>query len=91
MAPTGPPDARASAPLRALEHFELRAKRGSGGFATVYEGWDQALGRRVAIKIFDGVVGVDGELDIRKLSGRTLRPPQKCQATATKDQGRTAV
>lgn len=38
---------------RLLERFEITERIGSGGFATVYKGWDERLRRPVAIKVVE--------------------------------------
>jgi serine/threonine-protein kinase len=47
--------------LGRLEHYELRARLGEGGFGEVYEAWDTRLHRSVAIKTIrhGGTAGTD--------------------------------
>jgi len=47
---------------RRLGQFEIRAVIGKGGVGIVYEGWDTALSRKVAIKMLcpEGIAGISG-------------------------------
>ncbi len=51
---------------RILSRFSVEQKLGSGGFGTVYRGWDERLQRPVAVKVIDSSAG----------NGRVLREAQ---------------
>ncbi|MBV8526429.1 MAG: serine/threonine protein kinase, partial [Acetobacteraceae bacterium] len=48
--------------LTGLGKYEIRTEVGGGGEARVYEGWDPAIARRVAIKTVRIPYGDDPEL-----------------------------
>ena len=43
-------------PLGTVDRFKLEGVLGTGGMGTVYEGWDEKLQRRVALKFLRGTV-----------------------------------
>lgn len=61
-----------------FEGYELRGVLGVGGFGTVYEAWDPAHDRRVALKIYNMVLDEGGARAFRKerrASGRLSEHP----------------
>jgi len=52
---------------RVLSRFTISERLGSGGFGTVYRGWDEKLQRPVAVKVIDDDNG----------GGRVLRRPRR--------------
>jgi hypothetical protein len=58
-----------------LNRFELRERLGSGGFGTVYRGWDERLQREVAVKVIDiGGQPLDRVLREAQAVGRLNHP-----------------
>jgi len=58
-----------------LNRFELRERLGSGGFGTVYKGWDERLERDVAVKVIDiGGQPLDRVLREAQAVGRLNHP-----------------
>jgi serine/threonine-protein kinase len=71
-----------------LEHYELRARLGEGGFGEVYEAWDTRLHRSVAIKTIrhGGTAGADLVREARLAA--SLRHPAFVKVHAIEDDGR---
>jgi serine/threonine protein kinase/tetratricopeptide (TPR) repeat protein len=63
---------RTVASPRAFGRYEVRGVRGSGGFGTVYAGWDASLEREVAIKVPSAALLDEGSADLFLVEARNL-------------------
>jgi serine/threonine protein kinase len=59
---------------RVLQRFTISERLGSGGFGTVYRGWDEKLQRAVAVKVIDNAAGGDRVLREAQAGARLAHP-----------------
>jgi serine/threonine protein kinase len=59
---------------RVLSRFTISERLGSGGFGTVYRGWDEKLQRPVAVKVIDNAAGGDRVLREAQAGARLAHP-----------------
>jgi serine/threonine protein kinase len=59
---------------RVLSRFTISERLGSGGFGTVYRGWDEKLQRAVAVKVIDNAAGGDRVLREAQAGARLAHP-----------------
>ena len=73
--------------LGRLEHYELRARLGEGGFGEVYEAWDTRLHRSVAIKTIRHGVATSTDLVREARLAASLRHAAFVKMHAVEDNG----